>query len=76
MIGGSMLLHGERWASTVDDLRTVRVIKEELERALAEHQRIVDTVKDAGLRQEFELAFAENIERCEAVIATCKARLA
>jgi len=76
MIGGSMLPHGERWAATVDDLRTVRIIMETLERALSEHHQIANTISDLGIRQEYDLAFAEDVSRCEAVIETCKRRLA
>lgn len=75
MIGGTLLPHGERWAAIVDDLHTICVIKEGLEKALAEHNRIVGTIQDDEARSEYIATFADEVARCEAVINTCKERL-
>ena len=70
-----MLTHGEKFAATVDDLRTVRVIKEQLELSLKEHNRIRDCIKDEMARAEFESVFADDIKRIQQVIKTCEERL-
>lgn len=75
LVGGTLLTHGERWAATVDDLHTVRVIKRNLEDALRRHQIIADEIADPDLRAEFLALFAEDVARCDAVIATCAQRL-
>lgn len=74
IIGGSLLLHGEKWAATVDDRSTLRTIRDQLSAAVAEHRQIAETI-ERDFRTEFDEMFADDIRRCEAVIQTCKDRL-
>jgi hypothetical protein len=76
MIGGTLLEHGERWAATVDDKRTVQIIQTQLTKALEEHRGICEAISDAPLRKEFEDVFAEEVRRCEKVIKVCADRRA
>ncbi len=75
LIGGSLLLHGEKWAATVDDRATVRIIHDQLKKALQQHESIAAEIKDSEAREEYLAVFADDVRRCEAVIETCAKRL-
>lgn len=74
-IGGSILVHGEQWAATVDDKFTVRYIRDQLLEAVEEHTRIAMTITDEEFAEEFDQMFEDDLARCFAVIHTCNERL-
>lgn len=74
-VGGSILIHGEEWAATVDDLHTVRIIRDQMVMALDSHDSVANEIEDLETRAEFRKVFENDVARCEAVINTCNQRL-
>ena len=76
IVGGNILLHGEKHAATVEDRSTVRIIRDMLKNAIAEHEAVAASIKDEISRADYEEVFADDIRRCNAVIAICESRMA
>ena len=74
-VGGSILLHGEKWAATLEDKFTVQHIRNMLVEAIEEHTRIAMTITDEQFAEEFDKLFEDDLARCFAVINTCNERL-
>lgn len=74
-LGGTLLIHGEKHAATLEDKPSLRRIRDELSRALDEHFAIAEGIADADARADFLKVFADDVRRCWTVIRACQKRL-